>query len=144
MADASRHGAARRSIGAIERDTDRDNFMTAEEAAEVRSYLESAPEGEVQEAGPGGCNSEESCQAYCKDPAHVDECVSYGLSHGFITPEEAENIQEHVRAGRTFEEDFTGPGGCKGKEECRTYCDNDTHFDECISFAAGYIILRII
>ena len=30
-----------------------------------------------------------------------------------------------------------GPGGCRGEEECRAYCSDTSHFDECAAFAVN-------
>ncbi len=31
--------------------------------------------------GPGGCQSESACSAYCSDPAHGPECIAFGAKH---------------------------------------------------------------
>ena len=35
---------------------------------------------------PGGCTSKDSCQAYCGEPGHGEECVAFGVKAGFIRP----------------------------------------------------------
>src|SRR3989338_2596055 len=42
-----------------------------------------------QQAGPGGCKNEEGCFAYCNDPAHWAECISFGAKHQVFQGDEA-------------------------------------------------------
>ena len=93
-------------------------FMTLEEAKTVLLMLEK----DITE-GPGGCQSKEECDAYCDDPANMEECIEFAVKVGFMTSEEAERIMEG------------GPGGCKTKEECDAYCSDSINKEECTSFA---------
>ncbi|MEK9209569.1 MAG: hypothetical protein AAB926_01935 [Patescibacteria group bacterium] len=80
--------------------------------------------------GPGGCRGKEVCEAYCEDPANGEECINFAVENGFMPAEEAENALKMFKAGFT-----SGPGGCKGKEECEGYCDDVSHMGECVDFA---------
>jgi len=42
-----------------------------------------------QQAGPGGCKNEGECFAYCNDPAHGAECISFGAKHEVFQGNEA-------------------------------------------------------
>jgi len=42
-----------------------------------------------QQSGPGGCKNEEGCFAYCNDPAHGAECISFGAKHEVFQGNEA-------------------------------------------------------
>src|SRR3989338_8878529 len=42
-----------------------------------------------QQAGPGGCKNEQECFAYCNDPAHGAECISFGAKHQVFQGNEA-------------------------------------------------------
>ena len=42
-----------------------------------------------QQAGPGGCKTEEECFAYCNDSAHGAECISFGAKHEVFQGNEA-------------------------------------------------------
>jgi len=42
-----------------------------------------------QQAGPGGCKNEQECFAYCNDPAHGAECISFGAKHEVFQGNEA-------------------------------------------------------
>ena len=82
----------------------------------------------IDNEGPGGCRGEE-CRVYCEDPAHREECFAFAREHRFITEEEAERAEQF----HTIIEQG-GPGGCRG-EECRAYCGNSAHREECMAFA---------
>lgn len=102
-------------------------FISSEEATMVRK---------TGGKGPGGCRGEEDCEAYCEDPANAEECINFALEYGFMSPEEAEVAKKMLAAGMT-----SGPGGCKGEEECEVYCNDMSHMAECVDFAekAGFI-----
>lgn len=41
------------------------------------------------QSGPGGCGSEKECFAYCNDPAHGAECISFGAKQNIFEGNEA-------------------------------------------------------
>lgn len=80
---------------------------------------------------PGGCSGKQSCETYCTDIAHIDECLSFAEVSQIIPIEEiaeAKKVAPFLKSGET-------PGKCKGKKECQSYCEDENHFDECIGFA---------
>ena len=85
---------------------------------------------------PGTCTDKESCDAYCSEAGHMDECLAFAEKADLIP---ANEIAE-ARKVASFLKDGTTPGGCKTKEECKNYCDDESHFTECINFAekAGF------
>ncbi|MDO8565426.1 MAG: hypothetical protein Q7R67_02295 [bacterium] len=95
-------------------------MMTEEEADKARKFM--------NQTGPGGCQGEE-CRTYCEDRAHREECLNFAEKNGFISKEEAAKMRKFQAI-----EAEGGPGGCK-REECRTYCDEVSHREECFKFA---------
>lgn len=81
---------------------------------------------------PGGCTTKESCDAYCGDDTHFNECVEFAVGAGFMTKEDAEIVRK--TGGKT-------PGNCRSREACDSYCKDAAHIDECVDFAvkAGFI-----
>jgi hypothetical protein len=77
---------------------------------------------------PGKCQSERECISYCKTGSHFEECVRF-LEENSIVPEEEIAM---IRKLGSF--DFQGPGGCQSEESCKSYCMEDSHFDECVRF----------
>jgi hypothetical protein len=93
---------------------------------------------EAVKNGPGGCNSAGSCEAYCNDVSHIDECISWAEKNNFLEGdelEEAKKINDAIKRGAKM------PGGCKNKNSCEAYCQSGEHMDECIAFAeaAGFM-----
>lgn len=77
----------------------------------------------------GNCADKTACAAYCDKSENVNACLNFAEKNNLMTKEE-------VSAARSFNNTgMTGPGGCKGKEGCNTYCTNPGHLDECIAFA---------
>lgn len=106
-------------------------FMAPEEAAKARKLMNAV--------GPGGCRGRE-CQTYCEDPAHRSACFEFAVENDLISEEEASRMRQFMQGGGPegfggppggFEE-FAGPGGCRGPEECARYCTE--HPDECQGF----------
>lgn len=121
-------------------------YTSAEKAQKIR---EQAAQG-----GPGGCKSREQCDSYCKNPNNVEECMKFVVEEGKISQEEADVIIEMTKKGdigkpegpkideQKAEEALRiigeGPGGCKNKEECRVYCEDFNHAEECVEFAVKH------
>ncbi len=110
-----------------------------DEGRKLQAYLKSG--GKM----PGGCTSKDSCESYCSDFSHAQECMDFAQTAGLqgpgqdgpdknLTPEQASRLMELTRTGQT-------PGGCKSRQECESYCGNSAHFEECASFSekAGLI-----
>lgn len=86
--------------------------------------MENRPDDPV--AGPGGCRSPKECDVYCRILENLDECLDYGVAHGYTSAEEAQKIKEQAQRG--------GPGGCKSREQCDSYCKNPDNIEECMKF----------
>lgn len=107
-------------------------LMSAEEAQQARAFAK------LGGKGPGGCASKDSCEAYCEDTAHMRACLDFARSSGLMGEaelQEAEKVAAYVEAGGTL------PGGCRGERECRAYCEEGDHTEECVAFAlkAGFM-----
>lgn len=104
------------------------NFLSGEELADVRRAAKAKRDGI---AFPGGCSSKSSCEAYCENGEHIDECLAFAEQSGFLPPEELAEVRRFaplMRKGET-------PGQCKSKKSCESYCEVEGHFDECVAFA---------
>lgn len=77
----------------------------------------------------GNCTDKAACKVYCDKPANIDACLSFAEKNNLMSKEEIKVAKNFKKTG------MTGPGGCKGKDECKTYCSNPDHMDECITFA---------
>lgn len=88
--------------------------------------------------GPGGCTDQTSCQAYCEDISHIDECVSFASKHNFI---KADQLAEAQKVANALKQGVVLPGGCKDKASCDAFCNNSANADVCLEFAkkAGFL-----
>src|SRR3989344_7034263 len=88
-------------------------------------------------AMPGGCTGRDSCEAYCSNVDHMEECIAFAEEAGItmrdghsgedLSPDELRKVMKAMQEGRT-------PGGCTSKEECEAYCTGGEHFEECVAF----------
>lgn len=104
-------------------------FISAVEAARMRKFQVIEAEG-----GPGGCRGEE-CRVYCEEESHRDECFAFAREKGLIGEEEIKHYETGLKIREKIKE-AGGPGGCTSENECREYCSNIAHVEECVEFGA--------
>ncbi len=103
-------------------------LVSGAEAAKEKDFVSAINNG----AGPGGCNSPESCQAYCSDVNHLQACLSFAKSHGLANDrmaEQGQRILAYIQSGGQM------PGGCTTQDSCQTYCNQLSHAAECFAFS---------
>jgi hypothetical protein len=102
-------------------------LMTEKDATRAGKFGKMVREGN----GPGGCNSPQSCDTYCSDISHLDECTAFAEKNGFKGDqyEHGKKIQAFLKNGGMT------PGNCQTKEECQSYCGDFSHAKECFDFA---------
>src|SRR3989338_3937894 len=83
----------------------------------------------VAQGGPGGCRNEKECRNYCEKPENQEACLAFAEQEGLMPKEEIERAKNFIKLAQE-----PGPGGCKGAE-CRTYCEDPVHQEECFAFA---------
>lgn len=103
-------------------------FISPEDAARARKMAQMGVN--IMGGGPGGCKSEGECRAFCEDPANMEEYLNFAVQIGEMTPEQAEQARKGMEMMKRG-----GPGGCKSEEECKIYCEDPAHAEECINFA---------
>ncbi|MDE1970266.1 MAG: hypothetical protein KGI50_01685 [Patescibacteria group bacterium] len=107
------------------------NLMSPNDVAIAKKFIAADTQG------PGGCTDQQSCEAYCNDIGHINECVAFAKKTGILPPDklqQAEQIQSALAKG-------VQPPPCKNKEECDTYCSEPAHMHVCVAFgeAAGFL-----
>ncbi|OGI71171.1 hypothetical protein A3B84_01405 [Candidatus Nomurabacteria bacterium RIFCSPHIGHO2_02_FULL_35_13] len=110
---------------------EKNNLMTANEINNAKKFINTGTKG------PGECTTKNSCEAYCDDISHIDECIAYAEKTGILPPqelEEAKQVQSAIAKG-------VKPPSCKNKKECDIFCDNPDNMNVCIAFgeAAGFL-----
>jgi len=77
----------------------------------------------------GNCKDESSCKSYCDKPENANSCVNFAEKNNLMSKEEIEMAKKFMAVGSK------GPGGCRGKNECDTYCNDMANINECVAFA---------
>lgn len=127
-----------------ENDFDDEDKEHIQQGRKILEYIKSG--GEL----PGGCDSKDSCEAYCGDFDHAEECFAFaqklGIGPGappgqFGKEGELGSGWEQIRKFIELAKKGETPGGCKSKDQCEAYCRNQSHFEECVDFIsrAGFI-----
>lgn len=102
-------------------------LMSEEEVKRAEAFSVKLSKG----TGPGGCNSPQSCRAYCEDIANIEGCLSFAKENDLEADEsrEARKIVTYLKSGGTM------PGGCTSRTSCERYCGDFSHAEECFLFA---------
>ncbi|MDO8560651.1 MAG: hypothetical protein Q7R91_00340 [bacterium] len=109
------------------------DLLSPDELANAKKFLPLIKSGEM----PGGCKTENECEAYCSQSANLEGCIAFAERHGVISAKElaeAKKFLPLIKSGQT-------PGGCDSKLTCETYCAQDKNMDECLAFAEENDIL---
>lgn len=114
---------------------ERHGLISGNELREARAVSRAMASGKSL---PGGCKNKAACEAYCNDPSHIDECLSFAEAAGFLSEAELAEAKQFAKAVATG---ARPPGNCRGKEQCEAYCNDSAHMEECVEFAlaAGFI-----
>jgi hypothetical protein len=110
-------------------------FMDLEESERIKKIGNLEMRGEFR--GPGGCQSPEECDIYCQSPEHMEECMRFGQEKGLMTPEENKKIEIMFQLDAE-----NSPGGCRTPQECKLYCDNPEHMEECLEFGKSTGLMK--
>lgn len=86
-------------------------------------------------SGPGGCVGPQECDAFCSKPENRQICFEFTKQNQLVSPEELERMEKEMAIVEKIERGETGPGGCKGQQECDAFCRNPEHIEECVNFA---------
>ena len=77
----------------------------------------------------GNCVDKSACKVYCDKSENIDACLIFAQKNNLMSSDEINTAKNFKKTG------MIGPGECKGKDECKAYCNGPDHMDECISFA---------
>lgn len=104
-------------------------FMDPQEAEQAKKFLKLA-----KEPGPGGCAGRAACDEFCSRPENGEACFTFAKEHGLVSEDDIQRMEKEKSIRGKLEKQG-GPGGCKNGEECRSYCEDAAHFDECAAFS---------
>ncbi|MDO8524531.1 MAG: hypothetical protein Q7R99_02795 [bacterium] len=107
-------------------------FMSEQEKADSQKMLAAIKRG----VKPPPCKGKKACDVYCQEPNNMEICMNFAMEAGFMSEEEKANSQKMLAAVKKG----AVPPKCKGKE-CDVYCQEESHFEECLKFAeaAGFM-----
>ncbi|OGG93442.1 hypothetical protein A2609_01810 [Candidatus Kaiserbacteria bacterium RIFOXYD1_FULL_47_14] len=106
---------------------EKNGMLSSEQLAEAKQVQAAIAKG----IKPPACNGKKECDAYCEEPIHMKECISFGEASGFLKGKELQDAKKMIVAidnGAT-------PPACKGKEACDAYCSDRSHIEACMTFA---------
>lgn len=76
-----------------------------------------------------GCNSYNSCQTFCNDPANFEKCSAFAKKHnlggGHVNNP---NEEQFLIKAKEFL-------GCDSASSCMAFCENEANFSKCSDFA---------
>ena len=133
------------------------NLISLKEAEQIQKQLK-------EMRGPGECKTREDCDTFCAQPENLEICINYAVKEGTLQVEEIREVMEIMERERLRKESIIprepelphfkpkepeinkekavkilekekGPGGCSTLEECKEYCSDLSHAEECFSFA---------
>jgi hypothetical protein len=112
---------------------EKNNLLPSNELEEIKKVQSALKRG--VKAPP--CKSKTECDAYCEDPSHMEECITFGAEAGFLQGKELEDAQKMLQAIKKG----AIPPPCRGKEDCDEYCNNPDNMEKCMTFAmeAGFM-----
>ena len=105
---------------------EQNNLMSKEEIKMAKKFAAAGNKG------PGGCTGKDSCETYCNDISHIEECISFAEKNNLIPPDElreAQKVRDAIKRG-------IKPPACGSKKLCDSYCEDPSHMEECITFAS--------
>ncbi|MBI2463026.1 MAG: hypothetical protein HYV65_02215 [Candidatus Spechtbacteria bacterium] len=108
-------------------------FIPPNELAEAKKVLSAIKKG----VKPPPCGGKSSCDVYCGEPSHFEECIIFAEAAELIPPNELAEARQVLSAIRKG----VNPPACRGREQCDIYCQEPEHTEECINFAeaAGFM-----
>ena len=136
------------------------NLISPKEASQIERKMKEAK-------GPGGCESTDSCEEFCSHPENANVCADYFVKRGLLTPKETQELFNITQAEKQRMEQLApkdlkphpkspkldtekiqkalsqepGPGNCKTVEECKEYCSDLNHAQECLDYAQKHSLM---
>src|SRR3990167_542415 len=103
-------------------------YYSPEQLAEAKKFQELVKSGAQF---PGNCTDRNSCEIYCNEAGHIEECLNFAEKSGFMPQAEIDEARKFMALMQKRE----SPGGCISKEQCENYCALEGNIEECIAFA---------
>ncbi len=112
---------------------EKEGLLSGQELAQAKKFVKIMSEG----GGPGGCKGPQECKAHCDNPSNQQACFDFAKGQGLISPEDQPKFEAGLKIRQKMAESG-GPGGCRTDDECRVYCTDPAHVEECVAFGAAH------
>ena len=112
---------------------EQNGLMSGKELGEAKKVQAAIARG----VKPPACGGKSTCDQYCSEPNHIEECIIFGQAAGLMSEQEIQNSQKILVALKKG----VKPPACGGKSTCDQYCGEPSNAEECIAFAeaAGFM-----
>jgi len=108
-------------------------IISSEDATKTRKFSEVLKQG-----GPGKCTNQRTCEQYCEETSHTNECLTFAEKHELISLEQLKQIKEVAKVLKDVDK---LPGGCKDQKTCIEYCSKEINFSECLEFGKKFNLI---
>jgi hypothetical protein len=88
----------------------------------------------LSKGGPGGCKGPEQCDAFCSKEENRETCMNFSKENGLISEEEIQMMEKQMSIMKKLDKQ-AGPGGCRSREECNTFCSDQNNIETCLNFS---------
>ncbi|MFA5936279.1 MAG: hypothetical protein WC822_00155 [Candidatus Paceibacterota bacterium] len=112
---------------------EKNKLISTEDAFKARKFS-----NVLEDGGPGECKNQRTCEQYCKETSHINECLTFAEKHELVP---LEQLKEAKIITKVLQDITKLPGGCKDQKTCKEYCSIEANYSECIEFGkkAGLI-----
>lgn len=112
---------------------EQNGLMSGKELEEAKKVQTAIARG----VKPPACGGKSTCDQYCSEPSHMEECITFGQAAGLMSEQEIQDSQKMLAAIKKGAK----PPACRGRKECDKYCGDPSHMEECVIFAqaAGFM-----
>lgn len=112
---------------------EKNDLMHPDELREAKKVRDAIHRG----IKPPACSSKKSCDNYCEDSNHMEECFTFASEAGLMDDKEKGEAQKMLQAIKRG----VKPPPCHGKQACEDYCHQPDNMEVCMNFAieAGFM-----
>lgn len=84
----------------------------------------------------GNCQDKNSCEEYCSLSSNYLACAEFGEKNNLISKEDLARTKEFADVLKG-----EGPGACKDENSCKSFCNDLSNINECLTFAEKHNLL---
>ncbi|MFA5773364.1 MAG: hypothetical protein WC908_01675 [Candidatus Paceibacterota bacterium] len=108
-------------------------IISTEDATKTRKFSEVLKQG-----GPGKCANQRTCEQYCEESLHINECLTFAEKHELIS---LEQLKRAKAISKVLKDIDKLPGECKDQKTCIEYCSKEINFSKCLEFSKKFNLI---